>query len=69
MFIDKKDLKERRQMKQVLEQWSGKFEVDGEIYVSLDNVKVKDGNDFHVRLLPKNREVDDEEDLLSAYRL
>lgn len=56
-------------MKQILEQWSGKFEVNGEIDVSLDNVKVKDGDDFHVRLLPKNREVDDEEDLLSAYRL
>lgn len=56
-------------MKQVLEQWSGKFEIDGEIDVSLDTLKVKDGDDFHVRLLPKNREVDDEEDLLSAYGL
>lgn len=69
-------------MKQVLEQWSGKFIIDSgmpeflvnagvkdEVAVNLDGLKVKDGDEFHVRLLPKNREVDDEEDLLSAYRL
>lgn len=53
-------------MKQVLEQWSGKFEVNGDIDVSLDNLKVKDGDDFHVKLLPKRQEIDDE-DLLSTY--
>lgn len=52
-------------MKQILEEWSGKFEVNGEIDVNLDNLKVKDGDEFHVKLLSKNREVKD--DLLPAY--
>lgn len=56
-------------MKQILEQWSGKFEVDGEIHIDLDNLKVKDGDDFHVRLIPKRQEIADEEDILSTYRL
>ena len=61
---------ERREMKQILEQWSGKFEVNGEIEVNLDNLNVKNGDDFHVRLLSKRREInDDREDLLSARRL
>lgn len=59
--------KERRDMKQVLEQWSGKFEVNGEITVNLDTLKVKDGDSFHVKLISKRREIDDDEDLLSAY--
>lgn len=54
-------------MKQVLEQWSGKFEVNGEITVNLDTLKVKDGDSFHVKLISKRREIDDDEDLLSAY--
>jgi hypothetical protein len=53
------------EVKQILEEWSGKFEVNGEIDVNLDNLKVKDGDEFHVKLLSKNREVKD--DLLSAY--
>lgn len=59
--------RERREMKQVLEQWSGKFEVNGEITVNLDTLKVKDGDSFHVKLISKRREIDDDEDLLSAY--
>lgn len=54
-------------MKQVLEQWSGKFEVNGEIAVNLDALKVKDGDSFHVKLISKRREIEDDEDLLSAY--
>ena len=59
--------RERREMKQVLEQWSGKFEVNGESTVNLDTLKVKDGDSFHVKLISKRREIDDDEDLLSAY--
>ena len=54
-------------MKQILEQWSGKFDVDGEIDVNLDSLNVHDGDEFHVRLIPKNREVHDGENHLSAY--
>lgn len=46
-------------MKQILEQWNGKFIVNDEITVNLDDLKVKDGDEFHVRLLSKRREVDD----------
>ena len=55
-------------MKQILEQWNGKFIVDGDVAVNLDNLKVKDGEDFHVKLISKNREVSDE-DLLQTRRL
>lgn len=58
---------ERRDMKQILEQWSGKFEVDGEIEMTLDNLKVNNGDDFHVKLLSKRREIRD--DSMSARRL
>lgn len=54
-------------MKQILEQWSGKFEVNGEIDINLDKLNVKDGDEFSVKLISKNREVDDGEDNLSAY--
>ena len=54
-------------MKQILEQWSGKFEVDGEIEMTLDNLKVDNGDDFHVKLLSKRREIRD--DSMSARRL
>lgn len=44
-------------MKQILEQWTGKFVVNDEVVVNLDDLKVKDGEEFHVRLLSKRREV------------
>lgn len=47
-------------MKQILEKWGGKFEVDGEIDVDLHNLNVKDGDDFHVVLLSKRREIRDD---------
>lgn len=47
-------------MKQILEKWSGKFEVNGEIDVDLHNLNVKDGDDFHVVLLSKRREIRDD---------
>lgn len=47
-------------MKQILEKWSGKFEVDDEIDVDLHNLNVKDGDDFHVVLLSKRREIRDD---------
>lgn len=55
-------------MKEILGQWSGKFKVNGDIVLNLDDVKFKDGEDFHIELLSKQREID-EEDILSAYRL
>lgn len=54
-------------MKQILEKWSGKFEFNGNVEINLDNLDVKDGEEFHVRLIPKREEVDDEKDILSAY--
>ena len=47
-------------MKQILEQWSGKFEVDNNIEMNLDTLDVKDGDDFHVLLIPKNKEIEDD---------
>lgn len=55
-------------MKQLLEQWSGKFVVNGEVEMDLHSLNVKDGDDFHVRLISKRREINDE-DILSARRL
>lgn len=55
-------------MKQILEQWSGKFEVNGDIEMNLDTLNVRDGDSFHVKLLSKRREISDE-DLLSTRRL
>ena len=54
-------------MKQRLEQWSGKFEVNGEIEVNLDTLKVTNGDEFHVKLISKRREIRD--DNMSARRL
>ena len=54
-------------MKQILEQWSGKFEVNGEIEMNLDNLKLNNGDNFHVKLLSKRREIRD--DSVSARRL
>lgn len=47
-------------MKQILEKWGGKFEVGDEIDVDLHNLNVKDGDDFHVVLLSKRREIRDD---------
>ena len=49
-------------MKEILEKWSGKFKMNDEIYTDLQNVDLKDGDEFHITLLSKRREVDDEED-------
>lgn len=51
-------------MKDILEKWSGKFEVDGEIHNDLYNIDLKDGEEFHITLLSKNRRIEDEEDIL-----
>lgn len=40
-------------MKNILEQWDGEFEIDGEIEEDLDSFNPEDGEEFHVRLLPK----------------
>lgn len=49
-------------MKSILEQWSGKFEIDGEIYTDLRDFKCKTGENFHIKLLSKRREVKDLDD-------
>ena len=59
MFIRKRDT-----MKEILEKWTGKFEVDGEIHNDLYDVNLNDGDDFHIKLLSKNRVVDDADDIL-----
>ena len=51
-------------MKKILEQWSGKFEVDGEIHNDLSGIELNDGDEFHIILLSKRRVVEDEEDNL-----
>ena len=51
-------------MKEILEKWSGKFEINGEIHTDLQNIDLKDGDEFHITLLSKNRKVEDEEDIL-----
>jgi len=53
-------------MKEVLEKWSGKYVIDDEIYTDLHNFNPKDGDEFHIVLLSRNRKVDDAKDLLSA---
>ncbi len=65
MFISKNTFLKGDTMKQILEQWNGKFIVNGEVDINLDRLELKDGEEFHVRLLPKNKEVDD--DLLSTF--
>jgi len=60
MFIES----EKREMKEFLEKWSGKFEVNGEIHNDLYDVDLKDGEDFHITLLSKNRRIEDGEDIL-----
>lgn len=46
-------------MIRILDQWSGKFEVDGEIYNDLYDFEYKDGEEFHIKLLAKRRELGD----------
>lgn len=41
-------------MKTILEQWDGKFEIDGEIEDNLDNLNLEDGDEFHIKLLPND---------------
>ena len=57
-------------MKAILEQWSGKYELDGDICVDLYDFNPKDGDEFHIKLLSKRREVRgsyaEREDLLQA---
>ena len=48
-------------MKQILEEWKGKFIVNNEVTTNLDTLDVKDGDDFHVQLISKRREIDDED--------
>ena len=40
-------------MKQILEQWSGTFEYDDKEHQTLDELEVVDGEEFHVRLIPR----------------
>ena len=47
-------------MKEILSEWSGKFKVGDEVCVNLDNLKVKDGDEFHVQLISKRREIEDD---------
>lgn len=46
-------------MIRILDQWTGKFEVDGEILNDLYDLEYDDGEEFHIRLLSKRREVHD----------
>lgn len=48
-------------MKTILEEWDGKFKIGNDVCVNLDNLDVKDGEDFHVQLLSKRREIHDED--------
>ena len=48
-------------MIRILDQWSGKFEVDGKIYNDLYDFEYEDGEEFHIKLLAKRREVRDVE--------
>lgn len=38
-------------MKAILQKWLGKFEIDNKVYDNLDNVVLKDGEEFHIILL------------------
>jgi hypothetical protein len=46
-------------MIRILDQWTGKFEVNGEIYNDLYDFEYKNGEEFHIKLLAKRREVKD----------
>ena len=39
-------------VKKLLEQWTGEFEVDGEVCKNLDALILNDGDDFHIILEP-----------------
>ena len=40
-------------MIKLLEQWTGEFEVDGEVRDNLDDLILNDGDEFHVVLEPR----------------
>lgn len=44
-------------MKAILDEWSGKYEIDGEIYTDLYDFNPKDGDEIHITLLSKSRKV------------
>lgn len=55
-------------MIRILDQWKGKFEVNGEIYTDLYDFDYEDGEEFHIRMLSKRREdVRDDEESLSVH--
>ena len=43
-------------MKKKLEKWKGKFLVNHEIVDDLKKVNIKDGDEFHIKLLAKRKE-------------
>lgn len=47
-------------MKEILAEWDGKFKIGDEVHMDLDTLDVKDGDDFHIQLLSKRREIHDE---------
>lgn len=44
----------------ILKEWEGHYEIDGKIYENLDDVQYKDGEEFHVKLLPNRSEKKDD---------
>ena len=48
-------------MKEILEQWDGKFKIGNDIHINLDDFNPKDGDEFHIELLSKRRRLDDED--------
>lgn len=43
-------------MKTILEQWEGCFDIEGYIKKDLKDFKPKDGEEFHIKLLQKDKE-------------
>ena len=43
-------------MIEILKEWEGKFEIDGEVKDNLDDVSFKAGEEFHIRLIPERSE-------------
>lgn len=39
-------------MIEILKEWEGKFEINGEEKENLENVQLQDGEQFHIRLIP-----------------
>lgn len=46
-------------MIRILKEWEGKFEIDGKEKDNLDDVEFKDGENFHIRLIPERGEKND----------